>query len=160
MSLRKSIAVRCLVSLIVFLIFLASPLSADGVQTVANKKYDVWVSQSFVPAPFSPFHDCFTFTTNTLTVDACASSGPMTEVPIFGVLGMTLWIAGPIPCGGLNLHFSGTSLNGSGLPEGKDTLGAVGLGRTEGTTFGVEGIQNPSCSIATPTIQRPNPYKK
>jgi hypothetical protein len=71
---------------------------------VAGNTYDLWVSQGFASPPFEPFHDCLHFTNTTITTDICGDAGPLSEIR-FG--GITLW-QGSVPCGGLNLRFTGT----------------------------------------------------
>jgi hypothetical protein len=108
--------------------------------TVTNKTYDVWVSQSFATPPFTPFHDCATFTKTKMCLAQCGDCGPLSEVQI----GTTSIWKGTVPCGGLNLVFTGTSISG---PQA-NVIGASSVGGSEGTNFGLEGVQNQSCSLA------------
>ena len=128
-------------------------------QTVANKTYDAWISPSFSPAPYAPFHECLTFSANTLTIASCpaVNSGPFMEVPILGVASMTIWIAS-VPCGTANLFLVGTSFDGAADPDGANVMGGIIIGREAGWTFGVEGVQNQSCTIGSPTSR--NRYTK
>lgn len=130
------------------------PLIAQAPETpstVANRTYDLWVSQGFVGPPFVPFHDCASFTKTQMCLAVCGDCGPLSEVQ-FGAA--SIW-QGRVPCGGLNLLFTGTSKNG---PEAA-VIGASVTGRTQGTNFGAEGIQDQSCSLlSTPTGK--SPYAK
>lgn len=105
--------------------------------SVKNKAYDVWVSPNFASPPYQPFHDCFRFSGRQLCIEGCGDEcGPISEVPLLGV-----WQA-RVSCGGLNLVFIGTSLDG---PATK-VIGGSAAGSTESTNFGFEGVVNPSCS--------------
>ena len=119
-------------------------------ETVAGKTYDVWVSQGFASPPFTPFHDCYRFTKNTITTDACGGSGPLTEIH-FGLY--TIWSAS-LSCGGVNLNFNGTSIDSPEIP----VMGGSLVGVAEATNFGFEGVENSSCSLTAPQGQ--NPYSK
>jgi hypothetical protein len=116
--------------------------------SVKNRTYDVWVSPSFISPPFVPFHDCFRFTASTLCIDQCGGCGPLFEVPRLGI-----WQA-RVSCGGLNLVFIGTSLSG----PAKEVLGGSGIGRAEGTNFGVEGVENADCSLSPANLTGATPY--
>lgn len=110
--------------------------NAHDVNSVKNKTYSVWVSQSFSTSPFEPFHECFRFTHTQLCVLGCGGScGPLSEIPSAG-----LWEAS-VPCQGLNLKFKGTSYNG---PD-TSVIGASVIGYTEQTNFAAEGIKDHSC---------------
>ncbi len=119
--------------------------------TVMNKTYDVWVSQGFGTPPFTPFHDCATFTKTKMCLAQCGDCGGLSEVQI----GATSIWKGQVPCGGLNLVFTGTSLNGPQAP----VIGAAAVGNLEGTNFGLEGVQNQSCSLAAAAAGK-SPYAK
>jgi hypothetical protein len=119
--------------------------------TVANKTYDLWVSQGFASPPFVPFHDCVSFTKTKMCSAVCGDCGPLSEVKFESA---TLW-QGKVPCGGLNLVFTGTSENG---PEA-NVIGASVTGTAEGTNFGTEGVRDQSCSIGLSKTTK-NPYLK
>ena len=118
---------------------------AGRAQTVANKTYEIWFSESLSgPGPF-PQQDCWHFTDTTMTTDRCGDSGPLVEFPLFGAPGMSLWI-GQVPCGGQNLVFFGTSYDGAVFPFGGNVVSGTGLSLTLGLTLAAEGFENPSCS--------------
>ena len=48
--------------------------------TVANRTYDLWVSQGFAGPPFFPFHDCASFTKTEMCLAVCGDCGPLSEV--------------------------------------------------------------------------------
>ena len=125
-------------------LLVGSPLIAQAPvisSTVANKTYDLWVSQGFASSPFAPFHDCASFTRSQMCLAVCGDCGPLSEVQ-FG--SASIW-QGKVPCGGLNLVFAGTSKNG---PQA-NVIGASITGTTQGTNFGAEGIRDQSCSLAS-----------
>lgn len=109
-----------------------------------GKAYDFWVSRSFGVSPYEPFHDCARFSDTQMYLDNCGDAGPLTTVPLNPF--MRLWI-GSVPCGGLNLTWIGTMVDGSILPEGLDVVIGNGLGQTEQTSFSGEGLHNPDCSV-------------
>jgi hypothetical protein len=106
--------------------------------SVKNKTYDVQVSIG--NAHDTPFHDCARFTSTQMCLDACASPrcGPLTEVNLGS---LTIWQA-RIGCGGFNLEIVGTSQNGIN----DAAIGASIKGKNIGAN-GLEGIENPSCSL-------------
>ena len=124
------------------------PLGAA--QTVANKTYEVWFSQSVDPPPFEPMRDCVRFTDTTLSRDACGDIGALAESPLLGVPGLSLWI-GHLPCGGLSLVYFGTSFDGAVFPFGDNVMSTSVVGLNPGFTLAVEGFENPSCSIVPGT---------
>lgn len=124
---------------------------AAATPSVTNKTYDVWVSQSFASAPFTPFHDCATFTKTKMCLAQCGDCGALSEVQI----GATSIWKGSVPCAGLNLVFTGTSISG---PQA-NVIGASSVGTLEGTNFGLEGVQNQSCSLAAAATGK-SPYAK
>ena len=135
-------------------LFVGGPLIAQAPvvsSTVANKTYDLWVSQGFANPPFFPFHDCASFTKTQMCLAQCGDCGPLSEVQ-FG--GATIW-QGKVPCGGLNLVFTGTSKNG---PQA-NVIGASLTGTTQATNFGAEGIQDQSCSLGFSQTGK-SPYLK
>ena len=135
-------------------VLLGAPLIAQAPvvsSTVANKTYDLWVSQGFASPPFVPFHDCVSFTKTKMCSAVCGDCGPLSEVQLESA---SLW-QGRVPCGGLNLVFTGTSESG---PEA-NVIGASLTGMAEGTNFGVEGIQDRSCSLGLSQTGK-NPYLK
>ncbi|RMF84218.1 MAG: hypothetical protein D6736_19730 [Nitrospinota bacterium] len=146
-------------SFLTFLTLLTVSLFLVGAEPVkagvAGKVYDVWVSQSFTSPPHDPFFDCARFGRNTMSLDKCGDSGPLTEIPINALL--SLWI-GRVPCGGLNLVFIGTAIERANLPSGANVIGASGLGQTEGTNFGLEGVENPDCRLPTAPEEEGSPY--
>lgn len=124
---------------------LAAPTTAQDVSPsrVKGRTYDVWVSQGFATPPFAPFHDCASFTDTQMCIMGCGDCGTLTE----SGTSPSFWV-GRVPCGGLNLVFIGTSFDGFGTPSSKPVIGASGVGTTERTTFGLEGVENPSCTLA------------
>src|SRR5437660_10192755 len=70
--------------------------------------FDLWVSQGFAGPPYFPFHDCATFTKTQMCLAVCGDCGSLSKME-FG--SATLW-KGEVPCGGLNLVFTGTARNG------------------------------------------------
>src|SRR2546427_3474923 len=147
MKLRKLVVAGLVLLGVAVGLLVGVPLIAQAPETpstVANRTYDLWVSQGFVGPPFVPFHDCASFTKTQMCLAVCGDCGPLSEVQ-FGAA--SIW-QGRVPCGGLNLLFTGTSKNG---PEAA-VIGASVTGRTQGTNFGAEGIQDQSCSLlSTPT---------
>ena len=138
---------------------LTASATAAGPSSVAGKVYDLYVSQSFAPPPFPPFHDCARFTETQMCLDACGDCGALTIFPMGAENpNGALWI-GSVPCGGLNLIAFGTSVDGAGLPgnSGGNVLGAVFVGTIQGTTFGAEGVENRACSLGASKL---NPYRK
>jgi hypothetical protein len=117
---------------------------------VANKIYDIWVSQGFASIPFEPFLDCAIFTKTQLCIARCGDCGPFSEIE----LGVTLWKA-RVPCDGLNLVFTGTARNG---PE-TSVIAATVVGRTEQTNFAVEGVRDETCAVDLARTGV-NPYQK
>jgi len=112
--------------------------------SVKNKTYSLWVSPGFVGPPFSPFQDCATFTKTQMCLARCGDCGTLSEVQ-FGTA--SIW-QGKVPCGGLNLVFTGTSRNAPEIP----VIGASVVGETEHTSFGAEGVQDQACLMpASPT---------
>jgi hypothetical protein len=141
------------------LLVLLTPTKAIDPRTVKNKAYDFWVSQSFAFPPYPPFHDCIRFPVNQVCLDGCGDCGAFSETKL-GNSSLTLW-RGTVPCGGLNLVFTGTSFDGNLLPTslGADVLGGIGIGTKESTTFAVHGVANPTCSISGSTTNTNiNPY--
>ena len=114
---------------------------------VANKTYEVWFSQSLDSPPFSPMRDCVRFTGTTISSDSCGDTEPLVDFPLFGVPGLSLWI-GYVPYGGSNLIFFGTSFDGAAFPQGGNVMSASIISASQGFTLGMEGFENPSCSIA------------
>ena len=154
MKLKKLVAVGLVRLGVAVALLVGAPLIAQAPEapsTVANRTYDLWVSQGFASPPFVPFHDCASFTKTQMCLAACGDCGALSEVQ-FG--SASIW-QGTVPCGGLNLLFSGTSKNG---PEAA-VIGASVTGRTEGTNFGAEGIQDKSCSLAANATEK-SPYAK
>jgi hypothetical protein len=140
--------------LVVVTLLVGGPVIAQAPvvsSTVANKTYDLWVSQGFAGPPFVPFHDCVSFTKSKMCSAVCGDCGPLSEVKFESA---SLW-QGKVPCGGLNLVFTGTSESG---PE-TNVIGASLTGTTEGTNFGTEGVQDQSCSLGI-SQTRKNPYLK
>ena len=137
---------------------IAGSASSAEPSSVAGKVYDLYVSQSFAPPPFLPFHDCARFTDRRMCLDACGDCGTLTVFPMAGNPTGAVWI-GRVPCGGINLIFFGTSLDGARLPGpmGGNVLGASAIGTAEGTTFGAQGVQNDACTISPGKL---NPYRK
>lgn len=125
---------------------------APAVCSVANKTYDLWVSQGFASPPFVPFHDCAFFTKTQMCSALCGDCGPFSEVQ-FG--STSIW-QGRVPCDGVDLVFTGTSKNG---PEA-NVVGASVTGTTQGTNFGAEGVQDQSCSLEPGPLTKNNPYLK
>ena len=122
---------------------------AARANSVKNKTYTVWVSSSFDESPFLPFQDCFQFTKDQLCVAGCSGEcGRLSEIPSLG-----LWEA-RVSCGGLDLHFKGTSFT----EPATSVIGAAGAGVVEGTNLAVEGIKG-NCSIATSRSAAPR-YKR
>jgi len=136
---------------------LVTPLRADETHTVANKTFDFWVSRSTDSPPFPAFHDCATFTAATMSTAICGGGGTLNEYPLLGIAGMTLWI-GKVPCGGLNLTFIGTSIDGTAIGFAGNVMSASGLGITQKITYGVHGVQNSSCTVAPGAVGSSNPY--
>lgn len=159
MSTRAPIVALPVLALAVIVagMLLVTPLSADEAQTVANKTYDFWVSPSADSPPFPAFHDCATFTTTTMSTAICGGGGTLSEFPILGIPTMTLWI-GRVPCGGLNLTFIGTSIDGTAIGFTGNVMSASGLGITEKTTYGVHGVENSSCTVAPGGKGSASPY--
>jgi len=126
---------------------------SDTAERVAERTYDLSVSQGFASPPFEPFHDCLRFTKTTITTDLCGDTGSFSEIRLAR---NSIW-QGTVPCGGLNLRFTGISTAGPEIP----VLGGVAVGFSEQTNFGIEGVENPSCSTSTFT-PRPggSPYAK
>jgi hypothetical protein len=124
------------------------PLSPRG------KTYDIWVSQSFAPPPFTPFHDCLTVsaTGNAMTL---AQLGPsaFASVPD-GLTGKFEGFFGF----GLNLLFKGQHLNGTDLGLQANTIGGTIAGTAQGTSFGFQGIENPGCTLSPADLAQGNPY--
>jgi hypothetical protein len=135
---------------------LTGTIDENEADRVAGKTYDLRVSRGFDPQPFEPFHDCLRFTKTTITTDVCGDTGPLSEIRLGSV---TLW-QGTVPCGGLNLRFTGTSKDGPEIP----VLGGVVVGISEKTNFGIEGVENASCSLSSVPSSAPsrggNPYAK
>ena len=154
MKLRKLVVAGLVLLGVAVGLLVGVPLIAQAPErpsTVANRTYDLWVSQGFAVPPFFPFHECASFTKTQMCLAVCGDCGPLAEVQ-FGAA--SIW-QGRVPCGGLNLLFTGTSKNG---PEAA-VIGASVTGRTQGTNFGAEGIQDQSCSLlSTPTGK--SPYAK
>ena len=128
------------VALLVFV--LAAPaMAADSApKMVKGKTYSVNVLTSFG----TTFTDCFRFSDTTLFIDGCGDSGPVGEVPLSSLSGLTGWRAS-VPCGGLSLVWVGTSVDGAPLPQGADMIGSIAVGMSEGTSFTINGIGNASC---------------
>jgi len=124
----------------------------DHTSSVINKTYDLWVSQSFADRPFQPFHDCATFTKTQMCLPQCGDCGPLSEVQ----LGPNSIWKGEVPCGGLNLVFTGTSRNGPATA----VIGASVVGNTEATNFAAEGIRDQSCSLGFATTNGKHLYSK
>ena len=140
-------------------LIMVSPL-LNAQDIVKNKSYDLWVSQSFSTPPYAPFHDCLRFPPQQACLDLCGDCGNVVETRLG--LSLTLWSA-TVPCGGLNLQFVGTSVDGNLFPggAGADVLGGIVRGATELTTFGAEGIANPTCTVGTAAGRGiSNPYSK
>ena len=136
-------------------LLLVSPVTAQNSSTsrVQGRVYDLWVSPSFAVPPYQPFHDCARFTETQMCLDGCGGScGRLSEIPSGGA--KTLW-HGKVPCGGLNLEFTGVSYDGFGTPTGQPVMGGIGVGNAENSTFGVEGVVNPACVLPPPLR---NPY--
>lgn len=110
---------------------------------VKGKVYTVSVQTSFG----TTFTDCFRFSDAALFIDGCGDSGPVGEVEVSALSGLTGWRA-KVPCGGLNLVWVGTSVDGAPLPEGADMLGAIAVGMSQGTSFAVNGLGNPGCTAS------------
>ena len=125
--------------------------SVTTASSVMNKTYDVWVSQGFATPPFQPFHDCATFTRTRVCLAQCGDCGGLQEVQ-FG--NASIW-KGVVPCQGLNLILTGTSNSGPEIP----VIGASIVGNLEGTNFGLEGVQNQSCSLSAAATAN-SPYRK
>jgi hypothetical protein len=132
------------------------PTPATELLTVQGRTFDIWVSPSFAPPPHQPFFDCMRFNQTEACLDACGDCGPFTESRLKRGQ-YTLWVA-RIPCGGLDLEFVGTSANGLG-PQPVPVLGASVLGFAQNTSFGTEGVENPTCSLET-MRSAANPYAK
>ena len=113
-------------------------------QTVANKTYEVWVSDGSEALPLVPARDCVRFTESTISSDACGDTGPLVEFPLFSTPGLTFWI-GQVPCSGADLVYFGTSYDGAALPSGGNVMSASVVGLTEGSTLALEGFENPAC---------------
>jgi len=107
---------------------------------VKDKVYAVTVVTSFAGS----FTDCFRFTQTTLSIDGCGDSGPVGEVPLSHLSGVTGWSA-KVPCGGLNIVFMGTSLDAAPLPQGADMIGGTAVGLSQGTSFSISGIGSETC---------------
>jgi hypothetical protein len=120
--------------------------------SVMNKTYDLWVSQGFASPPFQPFHDCATFTKTKMCLAQCGDCGALSEVQLGPV---SIW-KGEVPCGGLNLVFTGTSRNGPEVP----VIGASAVGNTQRTNFGAEGVRDQSCSLASTSTSGNTLYTK
>lgn len=121
---------------------LAAPaVAADSVpKIVRGKTYSVNVITSFG----TTFTDCFRFSATTLFIDGCGDSGPVGEVALSALSGLTGFRAS-VPCGGLNLVWIGTSVDGAPLPQGADVVAATAVGLSQGTSFSINGIGNASC---------------
>ena len=128
------------------LMALSFSTSAFAADAVANKVYAVNVLTSFGTS----FTDCFRFTDTTFSIDGCGDSGPFKEIPISGLSGVTGWGA-TISCGGLNLVWMGTSVDGAPLIQGADVVGSTAIGKTQGTTFSVNGLGTDTCPLAIAT---------
>ena len=115
-----------------------------GAQTVANKTYEVWMSQGSDTPPFVPGRDCVRFTATTIASDACGDMGPFVEFPLLSTPGLTLWV-GQVACQGANLVYFGTSFDGTVLPSGGNVMSASVVGTTQGATLALEGFENPAC---------------
>ena len=117
--------------------------------------YDTWTSRSVDFPPHDPIHDCLRLTETTISTDLCGDSGPLFKFPLLAIPDVDLWI-GQVPCGGQNLFFVGTSLDGELFPLGSKAIGASIIGLSQGTTLGLEGLENANCS--TSTLSEGNPY--
>ena len=117
--------------------------------------YDAWTSRSVDFPPHEPIHNCVRLTDNTISTDVCGDSGPLFKFPVLAVPGVDLWI-GQVPCQGQNLFFVGTSLDGELFPLGKKAIGASIIGLSQGTTLGLEGLENANCS--TLALNEDNTY--
>jgi hypothetical protein len=125
-------------------------IDAEARASVKDQTYDVWVSASFDSPPFPPFHDCFRFTNRRLCIDACGDCGSLSEVPLLGI-----WQA-RVSCGGLNLVFVGTSMDGPDTP----VIGGTAVGREQKTNFAIAGVANASCSPDAAVSRGTPPYSK
>lgn len=130
--------------------------SAQGPVTVnssvANKTYDLWVSQGFAGPPFFPFQDCATFTKTQMCLAQCGDCGPFSEVELGPV---SIW-KGRVPCGGLNLVFTGTSRNAPEIP----VIDATVVGTTQQTIFAAEGVRDQACPAFASPARGHAPYSK
>jgi hypothetical protein len=124
--------------------------------TVVNKVYDAWIVTSFNPPGTVPFHDCARFTAHTMCLDQCGDCGTLVEAPLGGGATGTMW-HGKVPCSGLNLEFLGTAVDGV---AGISTLGASGIGHSQGTNFGLTGAQNLACTLPAQANPAKNPYDR
>lgn len=157
---RKRIApaVLSLGGITVLATVLATAVPAGVVpSTVAGKTFDFWVTAYFNPGGSAPFHDCARFTATTMSLDGCGSGhGALHETPLVQGQSGTLWV-GTVPCGGLNLQFIGTSVDGA---HAVATMGGIGYSTAQqNNNYGVGGGENGACTLATPAAQS-NPYRK
>lgn len=125
---------------LVFAVAIPAAAADATPKVVKGKTYSVNVVTSFG----TTFTDCFRFSDTTLYIDGCGDSGPVGEIAISQLSGLTGWRAS-VPCGGLNLVWVGTSVDGAPLPQGADVAGAVAVGMSQGTSFSINAIGNPSC---------------
>jgi len=153
---------RLLLSLPLAACILILAASASAQDTVKNKTYDVWVSQSFATPPYAPFQDCLYFPPGQVCLAQCGDCGTVAEAKI-GAFGLSFW-TGTVPCGGLNLQLVGTSVDGNLLAgqSGADVAAASIVGTAQGTTFGLQGVADPLCLVAGSGAKSParNPYDK
>lgn len=109
---------------------------------VAGKTYDLWMS--FAPGLSTPpQHTCVRFTATTIQVDACgAGAGLLSETSVGPV--STTW-NGQVPCGGLNVTFFGSAIDGLLVGLQVNVLAALVISEPGRLAIGMEGVENPAC---------------
>ena len=111
---------------------------------VAGKTYDLWASFGpGVSAP--PVHTCIRFTATTMRVDACGpQAGELADLPLPGVPHITTW-SGSVSCGGVDLVFNGSALDGLAVGLQANVFSAVAHSTTGEVAISVQGVENPAC---------------
>ncbi len=115
--------------------------------TFSSRSYDLYLSYTGDSASHPPVHDCATFTATQMCLDSCGGCGSLIRRPVGGSpLNLKIWI-GQVPCGNRTLHFMGTSIDGSVFPDRLHAIGGWGIDPSNGEVLGVEGIENPACTL-------------
>ena len=113
--------------------------------------YDVWVSATTEPAPYTPMHECWTFTFSgpniTLYSSGLHASGPVQveyfpfAYPNYGLFAATLDLGS-----GSKQYVAGYFLNGPAIGPGVGhTIGGV-MARFTTKNFSFAGVQNNDCA--------------